>query len=163
VPARDRGRDLVHVGDAGFGLLSSRAETPTGREPDADGVGGGDRTSEEGADLAAVRAFVRRPRVPAETAGDVCAKPSSNFFRRFFSRRWGWGWRRRWRAAASAWARQILAGDAVVVSVEVVWVARQQVPLRFGLVGEVGAVVVERLRRRRRRLEGGEGQAEGEQ
>lgn len=43
----------------------------------------------------------------------------------------------------AAGAGEVLAGDAVVVAVEVVRVAREEVFLGFGLVGEVGAVVVE--------------------
>lgn len=165
VPAGDRGRHLVHVGDAGFGLLSSRAEASAGREPDADGVGSGDRTSKEGADLGAVCAFVRRSRVRTEAAGDVGAVPGADFFRRFFdrSRRWGRRWRGSLRSADRARTRQVLAGGAVVVPVEVVGVTRQQVFLRFGLVGEVGAVVVERPRRGWRRLRGDDGEREGDQ
>jgi len=93
-----------------------------------------------------VAAFVSRARVFAQPAGDVGADPRSCFLRRF-----GRGWRRRFfRRGVRARARQVLAGAAVLVTVEVVGVARQEVFLRFRLVGEVGAVVIERLRSGRR-------------
>jgi hypothetical protein len=79
-------------------------------------------------------------RIPTEPAGNVGAVFGSRFFRRFFGRRG------RGRRAGRAGAGKVLAGDPVVVAVEVVGVARQQIFLGFGLVGEVGAVVVERLR-----------------
>lgn len=61
-----------------------------------------------------------------------------------------WGRRRRGRAASTpfptgtvgARAGQVLTGDAVSVGVEVVGVAGQEVFLSFGLIGEVGAVIV---------------------
>jgi hypothetical protein len=66
-------------------------------------------------------------------------------------RRWG-RWRRRRRGrggrtpfaagGAAARARIVLAGDAVAVPVEAVGVAGQQIFLRFGLAGEVGAVEI---------------------
>jgi hypothetical protein len=89
-----------------------------------------------------------RLRGPAEPAGDVGPVFGPRFFRRFF------GWRGRGRRAGRAGAGEVLAGNPVVVAVEVVRVARQQVFLRFGLVGEIGAVVVEGLSRRRGRLQG---------
>ena len=85
--------------------------------------------------------------VAAEPAGHVCPIRRPRRFGGFF------GWRGRRRGFVRAGAGQELAGAAVVVAVEAVWVARQQVFLGIGLVGEVGAVVVERLRRRRRRVE----------
>jgi hypothetical protein len=90
---------------------------------------------------------VRGLGVAAEPAGDVSPVFGPRFFRRFFGRR------RRGRRAGRAGAGEVLAGDPVVVAVEVVRVARQQVFLRFGLVGEIGAVVVERLCSRRGRLQ----------
>jgi hypothetical protein len=94
-----------------------------------------------------VAAFVCGLGVPAQPAGDVGAVFGPRFFRRFFGRRG------RGRRIGGAGAGKVLAGDAVVIAVEVVRVARQQVFLRFGLVGEVGAVVVEGLRRGRGRLQ----------
>jgi len=104
-------------------------------------------------------AFVRGLRVPAQPAGDVGPVFGPGFFRRFFGRR---GRGSRW-GAGRARAGKVLAGDAVVVPVEVVRVARQEVFLGFGLVGEVGAVVVERLRRGGRGLQGDDPDAEGDE
>jgi hypothetical protein len=105
-------------------------------------------------------AFVRRLCVTAKPAGDVGPEFGTHFFRRFF------GQRGRGRCAGRTGAGKVLTRDPVVVAVEVVRVARQQVFLGFGLVGEVGAVVVERLRRGRGRLQrddaGAERDEEGE-
>jgi hypothetical protein len=94
----------------------------------------------------AVAAFVGRAGVLTEPAGDVGADSRPGLFGRFGRRRR----RRFFRRGVRAGARQVLAGDAVVVPVEPVGIAWQQVFLRFRLVREVGAVVVERLRLRRR-------------
>jgi hypothetical protein len=97
---------------------------------------------------------VRGLGVAAEPAGDVGTVFGPHFFRRFFGRRG------RGRRAGRTGAGKVLAGDPVVVAVEVVRVAWQQVFLGLGLVGEVGAVVVERLRSRRGRLQRDDADAE---
>jgi len=104
-----------------------------------------------------VAAFVGRSRVFAQPAGDVGADPRPGFFG-------GFGRGRRWGIfrAVRARARKVLAGDAVVVAVEPVGIARQEVFLRFRLVREVGAVVVERFRVGRRR-DGGKRGGEDEE
>jgi len=101
---------------------------------------------------------VGRARVLAQPTGDVGADPRPRFFRRFRGRR-----RRRFlRRGVRARARQVLAGSAVVVAIQAVGIAREEVFLGFGLAREVGAVVIERLRFRRRR-DGGEGGGEDEE
>ena len=140
VPADGRGLDLVDVGGFGFGF-ASRAMPSLPREFDADGVGGRSGASEEGSDLAPVRTFTRRSRIGAQSASHVSADMEWSFLRGL--RRWG----RRRAVRARTW--QGLAGDAVVVAVQGIGVARQQVFLRFRLIREVRAVVVEGLRRRR--------------
>jgi hypothetical protein len=158
VPADDRAGQLVDVGDPGFGFLPAGTDAPVGGELDADRVGGGHRAAEEGAELAAVPAFVCRPGALAQPAGDVGPGDRPGFFGRFFGLRRGSR-----RGAGRAGAGKVLAGDPVVVPVEVVGVAGQQIFLRFGLVGEVGAVVVEGLRRWRRGEQGDRADAQGDE
>ena len=128
-----------------MGFLVFGAEAPLRREGDADRVGHGLAAADEGADLAAVRAFMGGARVAAQAAGDVGADLRAGFFRRIWRRRRRW-----WRRFVRTGAGQVLAGNAVVVAVEPVGVARQEVFLGFGLVREVGAVVIERRRFGRR-------------
>lgn len=73
----------------------------------------------------------------------------------------GW-WRHRRGFVAAGFGRagtgQVLAGDPVVVTVESVGIAISGVFLGFGLICEVGAVVVKGLRRARRLSEDGGGE-----
>lgn len=149
-PDEPRG-DLIDVELSRFGALFFCTETPPVRKAQANRVSSGDGAFEERSRLVPQPTSMRRIGMTTSVAPDVDA-----VFRcdHFFDRSGGgngrrWRWRRRRRRFANrarrARARQVLTSHPVVVPIEVVWIARQQIPLRFGLSGEIRAVVIERL------------------
>lgn len=150
VASHQTSRNRVHIENSGFGVLFFRTETACIRESQAHRKRGGRGAFEKCARLASPPTPAGRPGVATPIAPDVnTVFRFHNFFDRGGNRGqrrrgWGWGFAE---GPGGARTRQGLARHPVVIPVEVVRIAWQQISLRFGLSPEVRAVVVKRLRR----------------